>query len=77
MRGQDARYLLASPRAPRLDGVYAAKAAAALLRLHRRGVGPLVFWATKSSVELSAPTREELAEAPRPLATWFARREDR
>jgi D-cysteine desulfhydrase len=76
MRGQDARYLLASPRAPRLDGVYAAKAAAALLRLHRRGIGPLVFWATKSSVEMAGPRRDELAEAPAPLARWHARRED-
>lgn len=73
-RGHDARYLLASERAPRLDGVYAAKAAAALLRLHREGIGPLVFWATKSTVEMPAPTRDALASAPRPLARWLARK---
>lgn len=36
----------------RLDGVYSAKAAAALLRLHRAGIGPLVFWSTKSVARL-------------------------
>ncbi|HEX4451458.1 MAG TPA: pyridoxal-phosphate dependent enzyme [Kofleriaceae bacterium] len=33
----------------RIDGVYSAKAAAALLRLHRERVGPLMFWATKTA----------------------------
>lgn len=37
----------------RLDGVYSAKAAAALLRLHRAGIGPIVFWSTKSHVYLT------------------------
>ena len=46
----DAMRVLDLPGAPRLDGVYSAKASAALLRLHRRGVGPLLLWATKSSV---------------------------
>jgi D-cysteine desulfhydrase len=44
----EARYVLAGARVP-LDGVYAAKAAAALLRLHREHVGPLMFWATKTA----------------------------
>ena len=43
---------IATLRGPRLDGVYSAKAAAALLRLHREGVAPLLFWATKSTAEL-------------------------
>ncbi|HEY0251711.1 MAG TPA: pyridoxal-phosphate dependent enzyme, partial [Kofleriaceae bacterium] len=30
--------------APRLDGVYSAKATAAALRLHRAGIGPLILW---------------------------------
>ncbi len=38
---------------PRLDGVYSAKAAAALLRLQRRDVGPLVFWSSKSSARVA------------------------
>jgi D-cysteine desulfhydrase len=40
----------ALPGVPRLDGVYSAKAAAALLRLHRERVGPLLFWATKGTL---------------------------
>jgi D-cysteine desulfhydrase len=57
--------------APRLDGVYSAKAAAALLRLHRQGIGPLVFWATKSSVLLPAPQRSALDAAPAALVRWL------
>lgn len=38
--------------APRLDGVYSAKATAAALRLHRANVGPLILWATKSTALL-------------------------
>lgn len=56
---------------PRLDGVYSAKAAAALLRLHREGVGPLVFWATKSTALLDAPTIDQLRAAPPALVTWL------
>lgn len=56
---------------PRLDGVYSAKAAAALLRLHHAGVGPLVFWASKSRVELPAPTIEHLRAAPLPIRKWL------
>jgi D-cysteine desulfhydrase len=37
---------------PRLDGVYSAKAASALLRLHRAGIGPMIFWSTKSAIRL-------------------------
>lgn len=69
MRGTSAFVALDVPRAPRIDGVYSAKAAAALLRLHRRGVEPLVFWATKSSA-LMAPPRD-LGRAPRALARWL------
>jgi hypothetical protein len=57
--------------APRLDGVYSGKAAAALLRLHRRGIGPLVFWATKSTVRMASPPLEALRAAPRALARWL------
>jgi len=55
----------------RLDGVYSAKAAAALLRLHREGVGPLVFWATKSTTILGAPTIDQLRAAPQALVEWL------
>ena len=58
-------------RGPRLDGVYSAKAAAALLRLHREGIGPLVFWATKSEAVLGSPTLDALREAPRALVDWL------
>jgi len=57
---------------PRLDGVYSGKAAAALLRLHREGVGPLVFWSTKSTTRLDPPTPEAIDRAPRALAGWLA-----
>ena len=53
---------------PRLDGVYSAKAAAALLRLHRAGVGPLVFWASKSTARLPVP--DVLRDLPRALFDW-------
>jgi D-cysteine desulfhydrase len=68
-----ARAALAAISGPRLDGVYSAKAAAALLRLHRRGVGPLVFWATKSSALAATPSRDALKAAPPALAKWLAR----
>jgi D-cysteine desulfhydrase len=61
---------------PRLDGVYSAKAAAALLRLHRAGTGPLVFWASKSTATLAPPGRDALDRAPAALARWL-RRHDR
>ena len=57
---------------PRLDGVYSAKAAAALLRLHREGVGPLLFWSTKSTTRLAPPTQRAIERAPRALARWLA-----
>jgi D-cysteine desulfhydrase len=59
------------PRAPRLDGVYSAKATAALLRLHRRRIGPLLLWSTKSTVRLAAPERGALAAAPAKLRAWL------
>lgn len=55
----------------RLDGVYSGKAAAALLRLHRAGIGPLLFWATKSEVVLPAPPIERLRGAPPRLVRWL------
>src|SRR3954470_2447326 len=64
-------YGLATPRSEhadralrsqvRLDGVYSAKAAAALLRLHRDRVGPLLFWATKSEAVLGSPSLDALS----------------
>ena len=58
-------------RTPRLDGVYSAKAAAALLRLHRAGVGPLVFWASESTAILAPPSRAALAAAPHAVRAWL------
>jgi D-cysteine desulfhydrase len=62
-----------TPRVPRLDGVYSAKSAAALLRLHRSGVGPLVFWASKSSAILAPPSAAAIAHAPPAIARWLTR----
>ena len=59
--------------AMRLDGVYSAKAAAALRRLHRAGIGPLLFWATKSEVVLPPPGVERLRAAPAKLVRWLGR----
>ncbi|MEJ7603433.1 MAG: hypothetical protein WKG01_36440, partial [Kofleriaceae bacterium] len=58
---------------PRLDGVYAGKAAAALLRLHRAGIGPLLFWASKSTTVLAPPALDTMRAAPRILRDWLAR----
>jgi D-cysteine desulfhydrase len=60
---------------PRLDGVYSGKAASALLRLHRAGVGPLVFWATKSTAVLPPPPPDALDDAPAALARWLRGRD--
>jgi len=57
----------------RLDGVYAAKAAAALLRLHARDEGPLLLWATKSDATLAAPSAAALRAGPPALVRWLAR----
>ena len=57
---------------PRLDAVYSAKAAAALLRLHRDGVGPLLFWATKATTLLARPSSDALRATSRELQRWLA-----
>ncbi|HUS30255.1 MAG TPA: pyridoxal-phosphate dependent enzyme [Kofleriaceae bacterium] len=71
-RGREAIARFASLEdAPRLDGVYSAKAAAALLRLHHEKRGPLLFWATKSSTLMQPPASNALRSAPRALARWL------
>ena len=60
-----------SIRSPRLDSVYAGKAAAALLRLHRAGIGPLVFWASKSTPARDPPSPAALAQAPAAIVRWL------
>lgn len=67
-RGDEATRTLAGPR---LDGVYSAKAAAALLRLHRAGHGPLLFWASKSRALLSPPAIDELRGSHPALLRWL------
>lgn len=62
---------------PPLDFVYSAKSGAALLdmararrtRAERRG--PILFWATKSSMPLPRASAIELARAPRSWQTWL------
>ncbi len=54
-----------------LDGVYSAKAASALLRLHRTVRGPLVFWATKATSALARPSYTDVRAAPRALQRWL------
>jgi D-cysteine desulfhydrase len=58
---------------PRLDGVYSGKAAAALLRLHRAGTGPLLFWSSKSTATLAPPSHAQLDRAPAAIARWWRR----
>jgi D-cysteine desulfhydrase len=70
-RASAAMQTITGAGAPRLDGVYSGKAAAALLRLHARGIGPLVFWATKSTVRMNAPSVDALRTAPRALVRWI------
>lgn len=62
---------IASWTSARLDGVYSGKAAVALLRLHRAGVAPLLFWATKSEVELPPAPLAQLRAGPRRLLRWL------
>jgi D-cysteine desulfhydrase len=57
-------------RGPRLDGVYSGKAAAALVRLHRAGAGPLMFWASKSTAVLPRTT-DVAHHAPLAIARWL------
>ena len=62
--------------APRLDIIYSAKTAAALLRLHRsqptnHRVEPLLFWSTKSTARLPPPSLDALRAAPRALRHWL------
>lgn len=61
---------IATLHGPRLDAVYAAKAAAALLRLHARDRGPLLFWATKSMSEVPDPLS---VAGPPALRRWLTR----
>lgn len=56
---------------PRLDGVYSAKAAAGLLRLHRSGIGPLLFWASKSHAVLPPPALVTLRGSNPALLRWL------
>jgi D-cysteine desulfhydrase len=66
-----------SPDLPRLDGVYSAKAAAALPRLQARGIEPLLFWATKSTAVLPPPPETALRVAPPVIAEWLRRPVDK
>ena len=71
-RGVRAMARFAAAGGPRLDVVYSAKSAAAALELAAAGAGPVLFWATKSSAPLPAPTEDDLARAHPALRTWIA-----
>jgi D-cysteine desulfhydrase len=71
-RGERAALAITAAGGPRCDGVYAGKAAAALLDRHRRGDAPLLLWASKSEAVMSPPSRAALAAAPRVLARFVA-----
>jgi D-cysteine desulfhydrase len=62
---------------PRLDAVYSGKAAAALLRLHRAGIGPLMFWASKSTATLAPAADPALQDAPPAIGRWLRSADDR
>jgi D-cysteine desulfhydrase len=70
-RGLAAMRVLGTAGGPRLDGVYSGKAAAAALALHHAGIGPLVFWASKSEAVLAAPAVAKERAAPLPIRKWL------
>jgi len=65
------RVLVSAKLDARLDGVYSGKAAAACLRLHHAGVGPLILWASKSTTQLAAPSPARERSAPFPIRKWL------
>jgi D-cysteine desulfhydrase len=69
-RGERAALAVTSAGGPRCDAVYAGKAAAAAVELHRAGIEPLLLWASKSEVAMPAPSREQLAHGPRALVRF-------
>lgn len=69
--GYRAVHLFQNDGGPPLDIVYSAKAAASLVDIARKNTrGPLLFWATKSSVPLPAATEADLAAVPNVLRQW-------
>ncbi len=70
--GEAAAARLAAAGLPAVDGVYAAKAAAALFA-PGRGPGPALLWLTKSSTALPRATDAQLAAAPAALRRWLGR----
>jgi 1-aminocyclopropane-1-carboxylate deaminase/D-cysteine desulfhydrase-like pyridoxal-dependent ACC family enzyme len=70
--GEEAIAVFRRALGPNLETTYSAKAAAGFLRsVRERDDGPVVFWATCSSVP--APAKELPADAPRGLARWVER----
>ncbi|MGF1465843.1 MAG: 1-aminocyclopropane-1-carboxylate deaminase/D-cysteine desulfhydrase [Sandaracinaceae bacterium] len=59
----------------RLDTTYSAKAAAALCDRIEAGLdrGPVLYWATKSTAPLPAPSREAWKDGPRRMVRWLDR----
>jgi 1-aminocyclopropane-1-carboxylate deaminase/D-cysteine desulfhydrase-like pyridoxal-dependent ACC family enzyme len=71
--GEEASAVFATAGLPALDGVYAAKAAAALLDRARTGSAPLLFWLTKSSTRLPTASDADVAALPADLRRWLGR----
>ncbi len=70
--GEAAAARLADAGLPAVDGVYAAKAAAALFAPGARP-GPTLLWLTKSSTALARATDAQVAAAPSALRRWLGR----
>jgi D-cysteine desulfhydrase len=71
---RDGRAAIAAMRAlhgPELDVVYSAKSGAALFERARRGGGPMVFWATKSSAPLQVAADADIVRAPMRWQRWL------
>jgi hypothetical protein len=61
---------------PALDGTYSAKAAARVVTgLRAREPGPILFWATKSSVALPSHDQARMARIPGRMRAWLFRAE--
>ena len=70
--GKKAIAAFAAANGPKLDVVYSGKAAAGMLAAQRRlGLGPALFWATKSTAPLPQPDAAALKALPPGMQRWL------